>query len=368
MNLSKIIASIPSLDEKAMKLAEKRQDLLAKPTGSLGWLEDIAIQVAGITGEEIPRLGKKRVILAAGDHGVAAEGVTDPPSLPTVKKVLNLLKGGAAINALARQADAEVLVVDLGVAGSLPKHNKGLLRAKVAEGTKNFIHGPAMTAEQCGKAFETGLNLAEQAAKDQVCWVVLGEIGAGNSVSAAALMAGLLPCAVEDVTGNGPGVTRPQWLLKCRVVQEALTLHRPQPSQPLEALCRLGGFETAALTGLILGCAKNRIPVVADGFNTSAAFLTAYRLSPKVLDFAFFSHFSEEPGHVKFFEMLETGPILDLSLRLGEGTGGALALNILEGALRAHAEMATLEQTQDSAAPKRKKVPKSQLDLDMDHP
>jgi len=367
MNLSKIIASIPPLDEKAMKQAEERQDLLAKPAGSLGWLEDIAIQVAGITGEAVPPLGKKRVLLATGDHGVAAEGVCDPASLPTVKAIRNLLKGGAAINALAKQAGAEVLVVDLGVTGDLPKH-KELIRAKVAEGTKNFLHGPAMTPDQCQKAFETGLSLADRAAADKVRWVVLGELGAGNSASAAALMAGLLPCAVEDVTGFGAGVSRPQWLVKCRVVQEALTRHKPQPTQPLEALCRLGGFETAALAGVVLGCAKNRIPMVADGFNTSAAFLVAYRLAPQVLDYTFFSHFSEEPGHVKFFEMLETGPILDLSLRLGEGTGGALALNILEGALRAHSEMATLDEVKVMVPSKKKRGPKAQLDLNMDNP
>jgi nicotinate-nucleotide--dimethylbenzimidazole phosphoribosyltransferase len=365
MDLPKILSSIPPLDEKAMDQAERHQDRLAKPVGSLGWLEDIAIQVAGITGEAIPRLGKKRVLLVAGDHGVAAEGPGEASRVPTRKRILQALRGGAAINALARQARAELQVADLGTVGELPKH-KGLLKAKVAEGTMNFLRGPAMTPDGCARAFETGLALAEKAAKDRTRWVILGEMGAGNSVSAAALMAGLLPCAVEDVTGNG--LPRTHWSVHCRVVQEALTRHQPLLSQPLEALRRLGGFETAALVGLILGCAKNRIPMVADGFNTSAAFLVAYRLSPKVLDFTFFSHFSEEPGHGKFFEMLETGPILDLSLRLGEGTGGALALNILEGALRVHAEMDPLVPSQIPAAQKKKKGPGPQLPLDMDPP
>lgn len=365
MNLSKIIAAIPSLDEKAMKKAEKRQATLTKPAHSLGWLEDIALQVAGITGEEIPKLGKKRVILCAGDHGVASEGVSAYPASVTPMMVLNFLKGGAAINALARQAGAEVQVVDVGVAADLPK-NKNLVSKKIAKGTKNFKTEPAMTETQCEKALQTGLDLADQALKDNVKWVVLGEMGIGNTTSAAALMAGLLPCAIEDVTGYGTGINRAQWLTKCRVIQEGLHLHKPQIGKPLEALQRLGGFEIAALTGVVLGCAKNRIPIVVDGFITSAAFLVAYRLTPKVLDFAFFSHFSEEPGHVKFFEMMETGPILDLSLRLGEGTGGALALNILEGALRAHAEMATFEEAKVPTGPKKKNNPKP-LDANKDN-
>lgn len=355
MNLSKLIASIPSLDNKAMLLAEKRQKQLTKPAYSLGWLEDIALQVAGITGEAIPKLGKKRVILCAGDHGVAAEGVSAYPASVTPMMVLNFLKGGAAINALARQAGAEVQVVDMGVAADLPRH-KNLISAKIAKGTKNFRAEPAMTEAQCLQALETGVKLADKAKKDKVSWVALGEMGIGNTTSAAALMAALLPCAVEDVTGFGTGIDRAQWMVKCRVIQEGLQRHQLTPALPFQALRRLGGFEIAALTGVILGCAKNRIPVVVDGFITSAAFLVAYRLAPKVRDFAFFSHYSEEPGHVKFFEALETEPLLDLGMRLGEGTGAALALNILEGAVRAHAEMATFQSAKVPTRVKKNKT------------
>jgi nicotinate-nucleotide--dimethylbenzimidazole phosphoribosyltransferase len=168
-------------------------------------------------------------------------------------------------------------------------------------------------------------------------------MGIGNTTSAAALMAGLLPCAVEDVTGFGTGIDRAQWSVKCRVIQEGLDLHKPDPSKPLEALRNLGGFEIAALTGVVLGCAKARIPVVVDGFITSAAFLVAYRLNERVKDFAFFSHLSEEPGHAKFFEALAVQPLLHLRMRLGEGSGAALSLNILESAIRLHSEMATFE-------------------------
>jgi nicotinate-nucleotide--dimethylbenzimidazole phosphoribosyltransferase len=256
--------------------------------------------------------------------------------------VLNFLKGGAAINALARQAGAEVQVVDVGVAADLPK-NKNLISSKIAKGTRNFKLEPAMTSTQCEEAVKAGLKLAAQAKKDRVKWVVLGEMGIGNTTSAAALMASLLPCAVEDVTGFGTGINRAQWLVKCRVISEALRRHQPGSTNSLEVLQRLGGLEIAALTGVVLGCSKNRIPVVVDGFITSAAFLVAYRMCPRVKDFSFFSHRSEEPGHTKFFEMLGAEPLLNLKMRLGEGTGGALALNILEGAIRAHAEMATFE-------------------------
>jgi nicotinate-nucleotide--dimethylbenzimidazole phosphoribosyltransferase len=342
MNLSKIISSIPTLNLKAVQKAEKRQTQLTKPAKSLGRLEEIAIQVAGITGEEIPALGKKRVILCAGDHGVTAEGVSAFPSAVTPMMVLNFLKGGAAINALAQQAGAEVQVVDVGVASDLPKSKK-LVSAKITKGTRNFKTGPAMTEAETMEALELGLKLADQAKKDKVRWVVLGEMGIGNTTSAAALMATLLPCAVEDVTGFGTGIDRTQWMTKCRVIQESLQLHKMDVSKPFETLQRMGGLEIAALTGVVLGCAKNRIPMVVDGFITSSAFLVAYRLNPKVKDFVFFSHRSEEPGHTKFYEMLGVEPLLNLKMRLGEGTGGALALNILESALRAHAEMATFE-------------------------
>jgi len=342
MFLSKVLSSIPDLDSKAMQKAADRQAQLTKPAKSLGRLEEIAIQVAGITGQAVPPLGKKRIILCAGDHGVTAEGVSAYPAAVTPMMVLNFLKGGAAINALARQAQAEVQVVDVGVASDLPKHPQ-LLSAKVARGTRNFKREPAMTPAQCEKALKIGLDLACQAKKDKLAWVVLGEMGIGNTTSAAALMAALLPCAVEDATGYGTGIDRAQWTVKCRVISEALQRHEPHRDKPLESLQRLGGLEIAALTGVVLGCAQNRVPVVVDGFITSAAFLVAYRLNPKVKDFAFFSHRSEEPGHGKFYATLGVEPLLNLQMRLGEGTGGALALNLLEGALRTHAEMATFE-------------------------
>lgn len=342
MKLSKIISSILPLDRAAMQKAEKRQAVLTKPAKSLGRLEEIAIQVAGIIGKEIPSLGKKRVILCAGDHGVTVEGVSAFPSAVTPMMVFNFLNGGAAINALARQAGAEIQVIDVGVASDLPKSSK-LIPAKIRKGTRNFKEEPAMTAQECEKAVQLGIKLADQAKKDKIQWVVLGEMGIGNTTSAAALMAALLPCAVEDVTGFGTGIDRTQWLVKCKVIQKGIERYSPDPAQPLESLRQVGGLEIAALTGVVLGCAQNRIPVVVDGFITSAAFLVAYRLNPKVKDFAFFSHRSEEPGHTKFYEMINAKPILDLKMRLGEGTGGALALNILEAALRAHKEMATFE-------------------------
>ena len=302
MNLPKSIISIPPLSQKAIHLAAKRQTQLIKPSRSLGRLETIVLKVAGIQVKEVPRLGKKRIILCAADHGVTAEGVSAYPPSVTREMVLNFLKGKAAINALAKQAGAELQVVDVGVASDLPKI-KGLLSFKIAPGTKNFKVEPAMTKSQCAQAVQLGLKLAAQAKRDHVQWVVLAEMGIGNTTSAAALMAALLPCAVEDVTGFGTGINRTQWLVKCRVIQDGLRLHDSELANPLEALRCLGGLEIAALTGVVLGCAKNRIPIVVDGFITSAAFLVAYRLNTRVLDYAFFSHRSEEPGHSIFLNM-----------------------------------------------------------------
>jgi nicotinate-nucleotide--dimethylbenzimidazole phosphoribosyltransferase len=354
MNLSKVVKLIRPLHEPSLQKARRRQDQLTKPLHSLGLLESIAVQVAGITGREIPPLGKKRVILCAADHGVAAEGVSAYPASVTPMMVLNFLKGGGAINALSRQAGAEVKVVDVGVNADLPSHPK-LLKAKIRRGTRNFKQEPAMTEKECEKALDLGLALADQAKKDKVQWIALGEMGIGNSTSAAALMAALLPCAVEDVTGFGTGIDRAQWGIKCAVITEALGRYALNEKDPLKALTTVGGLEIAALTGVILGSAKNRIPVVVDGFISSAAFLVAYRLAPRVKDYCFFSHRSEEPGHSKFFKMLETEPLLNLKMRLGEGSGAALALPLLESALRVHLEMATFASANVPTKLKKKK-------------
>jgi nicotinate-nucleotide--dimethylbenzimidazole phosphoribosyltransferase len=355
MNLSKVIKAIRPLHPSSMKKARQHQDHLTKPLHSLGILESIAIQVAGITRTPIPPLGKKRVILCAADHGVAAEGVSAFPASVTPMMVLNFLKGGGAINALARQAGAEVLVVDAGVNADLPAHPQ-LRNAKIRRGTRNFKVEAAMTREECEKALALGIQLAGQAKKDKVQWIALGEMGIGNTTSAAALMASLLPCAVEDVTGFGTGIDRAQWMIKCKIISEALRHYALTPSKPLEALQSVGGLEIATLTGVVLGSAKNRIPVVVDGFITSAAFLVAYRLSPQVRDFCFFSHRSEEPGHTKFFETLETEPLLNLKMRLGEGSGAALALPLLEAAIRTHREMATFSSAKVPTRLKNKKT------------
>ncbi|MGH7739176.1 MAG: nicotinate-nucleotide--dimethylbenzimidazole phosphoribosyltransferase [bacterium] len=355
MNLSQILKSIRPLHAPSMKKARLRQTQLTKPLNSLGLLESIAIQVAGITRSEIPVLGKKRVLLCAADHGVAAEGVSAYPASVTPMMVLNFLNGGGAINALSRQAGAEVRVVDVGVNADLPSHPQ-LLKSKIRRGTRNFHHEPAMTPDEREKALALGVSLADRARKDKVRWIALGEMGIGNSASAAALMASLLPCAVKDVTGFGTGIDRAQWRAKCEIISSALRRYHLNPTQPLKALDTVGGLEIVVLTGIILGGAKNRIPVVVDGFITSAAFLAAYRLAPRVRDYCFFSHRSEEPGHTQFFERLKIEPLLSLKMRLGEGSGAALALPLLEAAIRIHREMATFSSAQVPTRLKKKKT------------
>jgi len=220
---------------------------------------------------------------------------------------------------------------------------KGLVQAKVGPGTRNLRREPAMTEAECAQALEAGWNQALQAQRDGVRWIALGEMGIGNTTAAAALMASLLPCPAAQATGLGTGISPAVWRAKCAVIRGALKLHRLSPKRPMEALRKVGGFEIAALTGAILGAAARRIPVVVDGYIASAAYLAAFRFRPGVKAFCFFAHRSQERGHQVFFRKLGLEPILDLGLRLGEGTGAAMALPVLEAAVRAHSQMATFE-------------------------
>jgi nicotinate-nucleotide--dimethylbenzimidazole phosphoribosyltransferase len=347
MPFPKGTSKIPSLNLRIIKKAQAHQNQLTKPQGSLGRLEELAIQLAGITQKVTPSLGKKRVIVCAGDHGVAEENISAYPQEVTAQMVQNFLHNGAAINVLARYLHAELQIVDTGVAAPLPPHPQ-LTSNKIRPGTRNFKKEPAMTPNECSQALAYGVHLARQAHRDHIGIVVTGEMGIGNTTSASALMSVLLPCAVEDVVGYGTGISSAQWLKKCQIIHHAVNLHHSKLQNPFAILQTLGGFEIAVLTGIILGCAQLRIPIMIDGFISSAAFLVAYRNNPRVKDFCFFAHCSEEPGHAQFFNRLKTKPLLDLKMRLGEGTGGVLALSILEAALHLHNEMATFERAQVS--------------------
>ena len=335
-----LAASIEPLDATAMQEARARQQVLTKPAGSLGRLEELAVQIAGITRQAIPVIERKAVIVMAGDHGVTAEGVSAYPSEVTAQMVLNFLHGGAAINALARQEGARVVVVDVGVAGEL--HSPALVERKVAYGTANMTHGPAMTRAQMLAAIQTGTATFEE--QRVVELVATGEMGIGNTTASSAIAAALLQLPVEQVTGRGTGLDDEQLAHKVRVIERALTVNTPDADDPLDVLAKVGGLEIAGLVGVILAAAAQRVPVVIDGFIASAAALIAVELNATIADYLIAGHTSVEKGHALILKRLGLSPLLVLGLRLGEGTGAVLAMGIIEGALHTHREMLTFTE------------------------
>jgi nicotinate-nucleotide--dimethylbenzimidazole phosphoribosyltransferase len=283
----------------------------------------------------------------AGDHGVAEEGVSAYPKAVTPQMVRNMLAGGAAVNVLARHVGAEVRVVDIGVDDPLDNAS-GLIRKKIRPGTGNIAQGPAMTPEEALHAMLTGAELAREAFKEGITLLGAGDMGIANTTPSSALFAALLPCEVEAITGRGTGIDDATLERKIQVIKKALVVNRNSLSDPFNALATVGGFEIAGITGLILGAAACRIPVVVDGFISSAGALVACRMCGHVKEYLFFSHCSAEKGHVMFFERFRTKPILDLTMRLGEGTGAALAMTIIEAAIKTYNEMATFDSAQVS--------------------
>lgn len=336
------IVAIGPLDDTAMASAEARQATLTKPPGSLGRLEELSVQLAGITGTTRPRLARKAVVVMAGDHGVTAEGVSAYPAEVTPQMVANFLRGGAAINVLARQMDARVAVVDIGVAAEIG--GEKLIARKVAHGTRNLAVGPAMTREETLRAIEVGLDVLDEQANEGLDLVALGEMGIGNTTAASALVAALLDLPPAAVTGRGTGIGDAQLAHKIGVIERALAENRPDPNDPLDTLTKVGGLEIAGLVGVLLGAAARRIPIVIDGFITGAAALVAVELCPRARDYLIAAHTSVEIGHRATLERLGLVPLLALNLRLGEGTGAALAFALVDAAARLLDEMATFTE------------------------
>lgn len=337
------LPTIPPLDTDAESAARARQDTLTKPPGSLGRLEELSIQLAAMTGQPRPSVARKAVIVMAGDHGVTADGVSAYPAEVTPQMVLNFLRGGAAINVLARQAGARVVVVDVGVASDLGPHD-GLVLRKVARGTANMAAGPAMTRAQAEEALAVGLEAANAEIDRGLDLVATGDMGIGNTTPSAAIVAVLSGCPVEQVTGRGTGVDDAGWARKVATIRRALECNRPDASDPMDVLAKVGGFEIAGLAGVMLGAAARRVPVVIDGFISGAAALIAAGLAPGVKPYLIASHQSVEIGHAVMLERLGLRPLLDFDLRLGEGTGAALAFHLIEAAARILNEMATFEE------------------------
>lgn len=340
MGLESLLGSITSVNGKFIEQAQKRLDNLTKPQGSLGRLEEFARRLVAITESTMPEIDKKVVFTFAGDHGVADEGVSAYPKEVTGQMVFNFLNGGAGINVLARQAGAEVVVVDIGVDYDFGEID-GIISKKVVMGTKNIRKGPAMTKEEALRCIDVGIELADEYANNGYRMFGTGDMGIANTTPSSAIAAVLTGKPVSEVTGRGTGIGDDAWKNKIRVIEDAISLNRPDPSDPVDVLSKVGGAEIGGIAGLIIGGASNRIPVVIDGLISTAGALIAYSIEPKTRDYMFAAHSSVEIGHKVMLEKIGLRPILDLDLRLGEGTGSALAMIVIESGLRIYKEMAT---------------------------
>jgi nicotinate-nucleotide--dimethylbenzimidazole phosphoribosyltransferase len=338
--LKMILPSIPEINEQCAEKARIRQGQLTKPLGALGMLETISIQLAGITASERPVFHQKEVIIMAADHGITREGVSAYPSDVTAQMVLNFLSGGAAVTVLARQAKAHVSIVDIGVDYDF-KNIPGLYHRKIAMGTRNMLREPAMTRPQAEEAIQVGIDLVDQRVKEGMDLVATGEMGIGNTTPSSAITAVYTHLPVEKVTGRGTGLDDAGLLKKIQIIHEVINFHRPDPQDPLDILSKIGGFEIAGLAGVILGAASHRKPIVIDGFISGAAALIAVEIQPAVKPYLIASHLSEEIGHAAILHRLGLKPLLNLGLRLGEGTGSVLAFNLVDAAALILDEMAT---------------------------
>jgi|SRR5579863_264429 len=338
--LKKLLADIVSIDPHRLQCAQRQLDDLTKPPGSLGRLEELAARFVAASGKSHPRVEKKVIYTFAGDHGVSSEGVSAYPKAVTSQMVYNFLRGGAAINVLARHVGAEVRVVDVGV-DHLFEALPGLIQKKVALGTKNIAVGPAMSSSELSKALEVGFDLAEEGAREGIDLFATGEMGIGNTTPSSAIAAVVTGAPVRLVTGKGTGIDEETLQKKIRVIERAIEANQADPNDPLDVLEKLGGFEIAAISGFVIGAAAKRIPVVIDGFISTAGALIACELNNAVKDYLFFAHCSVEAGHRIMLRKIGVTPLLDLGLRLGEGTGAALGLGLVEAAVKILAEMAT---------------------------
>lgn len=339
--LRSVLEQITPTEAAAGREAQRELDRKTKPRGSLGELETLICRIASVRGTA--KVGKLRaaLVLAAGDHGVAAEGVSAYPQEVTRQMLANFAAEGAAVNVLAREVDARLVVIDAGI--TTPTRHPAIRPLRLGAGTANFTEGPAMSRDRALAGLEAGVAITEELAGEDFSLLAVGDMGIGNTTAASALCAALLPAAPEAVCGRGTGIDDAQLVRKIEVVQRGLERNRSDTADPVGALAALGGFEIAVLAGVCLGAAARSIPVVLDGFVTGAAALVAARLEPIAAESMIASHRSPEPGHALVLADLGLRPLLDLGLRLGEGSGAALALPIVHAALALLADMATFE-------------------------
>jgi len=336
--------TIPPIDKRAAQQARARQNSLTKPPGSLGRLEEVSIQLAGMKADPLPNVDRKAVIIMAADHGVALEGVSAFPAEVTPQMVMNFLSGGAAINVLARQAGAGVTIVDIGVAADFDPALTGLWHRKVARGTHNMAKGPAMTRADAEKALACGMDVLAEVAKKGLDLIATGEMGIGNTTPSSAIISVMTGLPVVKVTGRGTGLDDAGINRKIRVIENAIAVNRPDPENALDVLSKVGGLEIAGLAGVMIAAASRRIPIVVDGFISSAAAMIAVGLVRDVRNYLLSGHQSVEIGHQAMLRHLGLTPLIDLDLRLGEGTGAVLAFHLVEAASRILREMATFAE------------------------
>lgn len=347
----RLVDQVQPVDINAGEETRRYLDTLTKPPGSLGALEELAIQLSAITGELKPTLTPPAVLVFAADHGVAAEDVSAFPQEVTAQMVANFANGGAAINVFARQIGAQVEVVDVGVASTLTI--PGVTLAKVRAGTANMAVEDAMQADEAVDAINVGIVAVERAKKAGANCIIVGEMGIANTTASSAMLAVLLGVPPARVVGAGTGINSTQQAHKVAVIERAISARQANPEAPLEVLAKLGGLEIAAMTGAYIAAAAHRLPAIVDGFIATVAALTACRLCPEVRGYLIFGHRSQEPGHDIALKALDAKPLLDMGMRLGEGSGAALAYPLLQAATAMVAEMATFDSAgvSDKATP-----------------
>jgi nicotinate-nucleotide--dimethylbenzimidazole phosphoribosyltransferase len=348
MSTALTLPPIGVLDASAMTMAQAHLDRLTKPPGSLGRLEELVVWLAGVTGDPAPRMSRRAVVVAAGDHGVAlAHGVSAYPREVTAQMVANFLAGGAAISALSAASGAEVLVLDAGVASPIPvvaaAPGVRFVAAPVRLGTGDITTGPAMTLDEAGEAIDRGMQVARTLIDEGIELIAVGEMGIGNTTAASAIVAAISGRPVAEVTGRGTGLDHDGWEQKVSAITRALEVNRPAAGDPLALLAAVGGLEIGALVGVMLAAAARSVPIVLDGFITGAAALLAQELQPNLPRRLLAAHRSTEPGHPVVLDRLGLRPLLELDLRLGEGTGAALAILMIDAAVRVRDRMATFE-------------------------
>ncbi|RKD31923.1 nicotinate-nucleotide--dimethylbenzimidazole phosphoribosyltransferase [Thermohalobacter berrensis] len=340
--LNQTVKKIGKLDDEIMEKTRKRVDNLIKPIGSLGKLEDIVVKLSGITKKPFPKVDNKAVIVFAADHGVYEEGVAAYPQEVTVIQTLNFVKGVTGVCALAKQARADVIPVDIGIKEDVKE--EGIINRKIKYGTDNMAKGPAMSREEAIKSIEVGIEIAEKEIKKGRNLLATGEMGICNTTPSSAIVSVIGGYAPIEVTGKGANYPEDKLLHKASVIKRAIEINKPDPEDGIDILSKVGGLEIGGMAGVMLAGAANRVPVVVDGFISTAAALIAYKIEPKVKDYLIPSHFSAEKGAIKGSKLLGLRPMLDMDMRLGEGSGAVLAFNIVEAAVYMNNEMITFEE------------------------